>query len=210
MKKSLLVLLAMALMASSASAKVNVFGLYNTANQMNIKNMDYTSLGHGKSNFVINTDAGFAFGVEFQDALSEQIGFGVSLAYGLPVNLKHVKVTNQSGTVISDADYTGTLPTISTIVLAGNLYYQFNSQLYLLGGLNLNIPTYTRNTNGSDKSIGGKLGIQFGAGYNVTEKISLEGIYQILNVSVHDNVNNKGAENGDSAGLNLRAKYTLF
>lgn len=210
MKKSFLVLLTLWLMANSAFAKVNVFGLYNSVSQVNIKDMDYTSLGFGKSAFLIDNDAGFGLGAEYQDIISDQWGFGVSVAYELPKNLKHVKVTSQAGAIISNADYTGTLPTISTLVFAGNLYYQMSNQFYVLGGLNYNLPSYTRNTNGSDKSIAGKFGIQLGAGFNYSETISLEGVYQILNVSVHDNANNKDADNGDLSGLKIQAKYTLF
>jgi opacity protein-like surface antigen len=185
-----LVLMFTLLISTNSFAGVNVFGGYDLTTKSDfIVNGTTASFNHG---------GGLLIGAEYYDVLNEILNFSVggSLLFDRMVT----SCTVPSGTCSVNPN-----ATIGSTLVYGNLRYAFMTGAYVQGGLNYNFPRATSLSAGS--SISGKFGIQAGIGYAVTEQITVEGNYHIINA---DSVTSGSTTSTMSnAGFDVKVKYAL-
>ena len=195
MKKLFVVCLLSLLLVSQAKAGINIYGGYSLADKTDIKIGSITAAD--------TIGGALGLGVEYSDKINEKWGFALGGTYFLDRTFTSYVQSNFPGTTFIYAD---PKPKLSTVVLYANAKFSLSKDSYFLGGANYHIPI-TSNINSGTK-INGKLGFQFGVGYQLSKNLNIEGLYRILNIDFKSS----GGVQADSYSLNgLEAliKYSL-
>lgn len=194
MKKIFMAMLITALLITHAKAGINIYGGYSLADKTDFKLGNITGAD--------SVGGSLGLGAEYSDKINEKIGFALGATYFLDRTFTSYTVSTFPGTTFIYAD---PKPKLSGIVLHANAKYLITQDLYALGGLNYLIPQTSNLSAGT--TVGGKLGFQFGAGYNLSKTFAVEGLYRILNTDSKSS--GVIADTYSLNGLEINLKYSL-
>ena len=150
---------------NSVNAGVNIFGSYNNILKASTSGTAFTP---GPTAFT-QTDtigSGIAVGAEYFDKFSESLGFFVGGSYE-PART----ITKSDNSISGVSTASSPQPTIQVMTLYGNIAFYFSPQIYISGGLNYSMPSYTRGSSGNlNATLSSAMGAQLGVGYMINEQ----------------------------------------
>jgi len=195
--------------ADESRFRVNVEAFYNFAGTGYSSNATEVTNGFsGQGGLSADMDNAAGFAAEVFMAQPFGWGFDAGLSYDL---VRNINDFNDPSTTIY---YTGSKPTIQFTTLYGNAVFR-RQIFYLPLGLNYTIPTFSGGANNgalTSTTVTGNVGFQFGIGFLLGRRFSIELMDRILHFQATSSNNNVSVNWGDVylSGLQLNLKFSLL
>lgn len=150
----------------------------------------------------LDGDTALSFGIKGRVYdFNERLSLTTELGYESPRTFDRATYSGPTGTTVQGTQGFSPRLTIWSLAVMGEA--RLIERLNAFGGINFSIP----NLSNSPFSIGGDIGFQGGANYELFPQVALEGLIKITNM----NLSNDRGETTDVslAGLELRGRYSF-